>query len=135
MLWLMCSPHTSMCLTYSFKTPASPPSLADPLTPLTLASRGRKLRQCAVWPWKVMKLLCAFQFLILGWDCPVSWWGWGRERVGHKLGTAQRGQGPETPLRDAWPPSTSPMLSFQTHRQDVSSPWVGGSLCTYKMMP
>lgn len=46
----------------------------------------------------------------------------------------RREQGPETSLSDARPPSTFPMLSFQAHRQDVSSPWVGGRLCTYKVI-
>lgn len=55
--------------------------------------------------------------------------------MGHKLGTAQEGAGTETPLSDARPPSTSLMVSFQGHRQDVSSPWVGGRLCTYKVIP
>lgn len=47
----------------------------------------------------------------------------------------RREQGPKTPLSDAQPSSTSPMLSFQVHKQDVSFPWVGGRLCTYKVIP
>lgn len=33
---------------------------------------------CAVRLWKVMDPLFAFQFLMLGWNCCVFWWGMGR---------------------------------------------------------
>lgn len=56
---------------------------------------------------------------------------WDRDWVQHR-----KEQGTETPLSDAWPLSTSPSHAQPpAHRQDVSSPWVEGSLCTYKVMP